>query len=41
VHVPLEDARAQLADGLHRAVNKILITNGEAVPGRVTVVLVA
>jgi YkgG family uncharacterized protein len=37
---PLEDARAQLAYGLHSAVNKILIINGEAVPGRITVVLV-
>jgi hypothetical protein len=37
---PLEDARAQLAYGIHSAVNKILIINGEAAPGRITVVLV-
>lgn len=38
--LPLEDARAQLAYGIHSAVNKILIINREVVPGRITVVLV-
>ena len=37
---PLEDARAQLAYGIHSAVNKVLIINGEIAPGRITVVLV-
>ena len=37
---PLEDARAQAAYGIHSAVNKILIINGEIAPGRVTVVFV-
>ena len=37
---PLEDARAQLTYGIHSAVNKVLIINREAVPGRITVVLV-
>jgi LUD domain len=37
---PLEDARAQLAYGIHSAVNKILIINREVVPGRITVVFV-
>ena len=37
---PLEDARAQEAYGIHSAVNKILIINGEITPGRITVVLV-
>jgi hypothetical protein len=36
----LEDARAQAAYGIHSAVNKVLIINGEIVPGRITVVLV-
>ena len=36
---PLEDARAQEAYGMHSALNKILIVNGDF-PGRVTVVLV-
>jgi hypothetical protein len=36
----LEDARAQLAYGIHSAVNKVLITNREVVPGRITVVFV-
>lgn len=36
---PLEDARAQEAYGMHSAINKILIVNGDY-PGRVTVVLV-
>jgi hypothetical protein len=36
----LEDARAQLAYGIHSAVNKILIINREVVPGRITVVFV-
>jgi len=37
---PLEDARAQVAYGIHSAVNKVLIINREVVPGRITVVLV-
>jgi len=36
----LEDARAQLAYGIHSAVNKVLIINREVVPGRITVVFV-
>jgi hypothetical protein len=36
----LEDARAQIAYGIHSAVNKVLIINREIVPGRITVVLV-
>ena len=36
----LEDARAQLAYGIHSAVNKVLIINREIVPGRITVVFV-
>jgi hypothetical protein len=38
--LPLEDARAQAAYGVHSAVNKVLIINREIVPGRITVVLV-
>jgi len=38
--LPLEDARAQAAYGIHSAVNKVLIINREVVPGRITVVLV-
>jgi hypothetical protein len=38
--LPLEDARAQAAYGIHSAVNKVLIVNREIVPGRITVVLV-
>ena len=37
---PLEDARAQVAYGMNSAVNKVLIINREAVPGRITVVFV-
>ena len=37
---PLEDARAQEAYGVHSAVNKVLIVNGEITPGRITVVFV-
>ena len=37
---PLEDARAQVAYGIHSAVNKVLIINREVVPGRITVVFV-
>jgi hypothetical protein len=37
---PLEDARAQAAYGIHSAVNKVLIVNGEIIPGRITVVFV-
>ena len=36
----LEDARAQLAYGIHSAVNKVLIINREVIPGRITVVFV-
>lgn len=38
--LPLEDARAQAAYGIHSAVNKVLIINREVVPGQITVVLV-
>jgi hypothetical protein len=38
--LPLEDARAQQAYGIHSAVNKVVIINREIVPGRMTVVLV-
>jgi L-lactate utilization protein LutC len=38
--LPLEDARAQAAYGIHSAVNKILIINREITPGRITVVFV-
>jgi hypothetical protein len=37
---PLEDARAEAAYGVHSAVNKVLIINGEWEAGRTTVVLV-
>ena len=38
--LPLEDARAQAAYGIHSAVNKVLIINREIMPGRITVVFV-
>jgi hypothetical protein len=38
--LPLEDARAMAAYGVHSAVNKVLIINREIKPGRITVVLV-
>ncbi len=38
--LPLEDARAQAAYGIHSAVSKVLIINREFTPGRITVVLV-
>jgi hypothetical protein len=38
--LPLEDARAHAAYGIHSAVNKVLMINREIVPERVTVVLV-
>jgi L-lactate utilization protein LutC len=38
--LPLEDARAHAAYGIHSAVNKVLVINREIVPGRITVVLV-
>lgn len=38
--LPLEDARAQAEYGIHSAVNKILIINGEITPDRITVVFV-
>ena len=37
--LPLEDARAQAAYGVHSGVNKVLIINREWTPGRITVVL--
>ena len=38
--LPLEDARVQALYGIHSAVNKVLIINREATPGRITVVFV-
>ena len=38
--LPLEDARAFAAYGIHSAVNKLLIINREITPGRITVVFV-
>jgi L-lactate utilization protein LutC len=38
--LPLEDARALAAYGIHSAINKVAIISGEVVPGRITVVLV-
>jgi hypothetical protein len=38
--LPLEDARARAAYGIHSAVNKVLIINREITPGRITVVFV-
>ena len=38
--LPLEDARAQAAYGIHSAVNKVVIINREITPGRITVVFV-
>src|SRR3954453_6563929 len=38
--LPLEDARANAAYGIHSAVNKLIIINREITPGRITVVLV-
>ncbi len=38
--LPLEDARAQAAYGIHSGVNKVLIINREITPSRITVVLV-
>jgi hypothetical protein len=38
--LPLEDARAMAAYGVHSAVNKVVIINREIRPGRITVVLV-
>jgi hypothetical protein len=37
---PKEDARARNAYGVPSALNKVLIVNGEGVPGRTTVILV-
>jgi hypothetical protein len=37
---PIEDARAQEAYGRNSAVNKMLVLNGEAAPGRTTVILI-
>jgi LUD domain len=37
---PIEDAKMQEAYGRHSAVNKMLVIKGEAVPGRITVILV-
>jgi hypothetical protein len=38
--LPLEDARAQTAYGVHSGINKVLVINREITPGRITVVLV-
>jgi hypothetical protein len=38
--LPLEDARALSAYGIHSAVNKVLTINREVFPGRITVVIV-
>jgi hypothetical protein len=38
--LPLEDARAWAAYGVHSSVNKVLIINREISPGRITIVLV-
>jgi hypothetical protein len=38
--LPLEDARAQAAYGIHSGVHKVLIINREITPGRITVVFV-
>jgi hypothetical protein len=38
--LPLEDARAFKAYGIHSAVNKLLIINREITPGRITVIFV-
>src|SRR5947209_3321708 len=38
--LPLEDARAQAAYGVHSGVNRVLIVNRDIVPGRITVVFV-
>jgi hypothetical protein len=38
--LPLEDARAYAAYGIHSAVNKVAIINREITPGRITVVFV-
>jgi hypothetical protein len=38
--LPLEDARAQAAYGIHSSINKVLIIYGEVSPNRITVVLV-
>jgi L-lactate utilization protein LutC len=38
--LPLEDARALSAYGVHSAVNKVVIINREIFPGRITLVLV-
>ncbi len=37
---PLEDARARKAYGIGSAVDKIVISNGEPVPGRITMILI-
>jgi hypothetical protein len=38
--LPLEDARAEAAYGIHSSVNKLLVIHREIAPGRITVVLV-
>lgn len=38
--LPLEDARAFKAYGMHSAINKLLIVNKEHMPGRTTMILV-
>ena len=37
---PIEDAKMQTAFGRHSAINKLLVVNAEAAPGRTTVILV-
>ena len=37
---PIEDAKMQTAFGRHSAINKLLVVNAEAAPGRTTVLLV-
>ena len=38
--LPLEDARAQKAYGMHSGINKILIVKGEGMPGRIQIIFV-
>ena len=38
--LPLEDARAREAYGMASSINKLLVVNAEATPGRTTVILV-
>ncbi len=38
--LPLEDARAMQAYGMHSSINKTLVVDREATPGRITVIIV-